>query len=84
MHISPAFAPSGLDQSLHQLVKTRKKQTTVLQKHATHDVFQHPARLQERRDVVRVAGVRNFNHAGRQRGDVRGVARVARAEVDAY
>jgi hypothetical protein len=32
---------------------------------------------------VRVAGVRDACYAGRQRRDVRGIARVARAEVDA-
>ena len=30
-----------------------------LQKHVTHDIVEHPVRLQERRDVVLVAGVRD-------------------------
>ena len=47
----------------------------LVHKQLTNDVVQNPARLQERCDVVRVAGVRDRCNTRRQRRDVRGVAR---------
>ena len=62
--------------------------TTIITKarlaRASHDVVEHPVRLEQRRDVVQIAGVRDGCNARRQRRDVGRVARVARAEVGAY
>ena len=62
--------------------------TTIITKarlaRASHDVVEHPVRLEQRRDVVSIFGLLDARDPGRQRRDVGRVARVARAEVGAY